>query len=284
MSLEDAYRIASTFVRCGVNKIRITGGEPLVRKNILWLLEQLGALPGLDNLVLTTNGSQLTKFATPLRQAGVTKINVSLDSLNAERFHEITRGGDLHNVLEGISRVKEAGFSRIRINTVMLRGINDGEFIDLVRYAVTNEVDIAFIEEMPLGDISGRSRTFISSQEARARISSDFELIPSLENTGGPARYWAVSGSQTRVGFISPHTENFCASCNRVRVTANGMLHPCLGDNGGVDLKSALREENIDEVLTQRIMEALAAKPHGHDFANQMGKAHILRFMSVTGG
>jgi cyclic pyranopterin phosphate synthase len=167
MSLEECLRVASVFVGLGVNKLRITGGEPLVRKDVMWLIERLGALPGLDNLVLTTNGSQLDRFATPLRAAGVKRINISLDTLRADRFQSITRIGDLNKVLSGIDAARAAGFKRTKLNTVMMRGVNDDEFVDLVSFAIDNELDISFIEEMPLGEIHGRSNTFISSEETR---------------------------------------------------------------------------------------------------------------------
>jgi cyclic pyranopterin phosphate synthase len=173
----------------------------------MWLIERLGALPGLDNLVLTTNGSQLDRFATPLRAAGVKRINISLDTLRADRFQSITRIGDLNKVLSGIDAARAAGFKRTKLNTVMMRGVNDDEFVDLVSFAIDNELDISFIEEMPLGEIHGRSNTFISSEETRALLAQRYELIPSTENSGGPARYWRIPGSESRIGFISPQPQ-----------------------------------------------------------------------------
>jgi len=284
MSLEECLRVASVFVGLGVSKLRITGGEPLVRKNLLWLIRKLGALPGLDNLVLTTNGSQLDRFAQPLRDAGVKRINISLDTLQAERFKKITRIGDLHKVLNGIDAARTAGFQRTKLNAVMMRGTNDDEFVDLVQFAVDNELDISFIEEMPLGEIHGRSNTYISSEETRQILASRFELIPSTENSGGPARYWRIPGSESRIGFISPHSHNFCDTCNRVRITAKGELYPCLGQNDAINLLQVLRTDNSEDALRQAIVDSMGIKPFGHDFTQQMDAPHVVRFMSMTGG
>lgn len=284
MSLEECLRVASVFVGLGVSKLRITGGEPLVRKDAMWLIERLGALPGLDNLVLTTNGSQLDRFARPLKDAGVRRLNVSLDTLDAARFKAITRIGDLGKVLRGIEAAGEAGFRRTKLNTVMMRGVNDGEFVDLVRFAIANELDISFIEEMPLGEIHGRSTTYISSEETCELLARHFELLPSTESSGGPARYWRIAGSESRVGFISPHSHNFCDSCNRVRITALGELYPCLGQNDAVDLLKVLRSGADDETLRQAIMDSMGIKPWGHDFTQQMDAPQVVRFMSMTGG
>ena len=285
MSLEECLRVASVFVGLGVTKLRITGGEPLVRKDVMWLIERLGALPGLGNLVLTTNGSQLDRFAQPLRAAGVKRINVSLDTLRPDRFKAITRIGDLGKVLSGIEAARAAGFKRTKLNAVMMRGGNDDEFVDLVRFAVDHELDISFIEEMPLGDIHGRGNTFISSEEARDLLAQQFELIPSTESSGGPARYWRIPGSETRVGFISPHSHNFCDTCNRVRITAKGELYPCLGQNDALHLLPILRQYPGDgERLRQAIIDSMGIKPFGHDFTQQMDAPQVVRFMSMTGG
>jgi cyclic pyranopterin phosphate synthase len=273
MSLEECLRVATVFVGLGVTKLRITGGEPLVRKEAMWLIERLGALPGLENLVLTTNGSQLDRFATPLRAAGVKRINISLDTLNPERFRKITRIGDLNKVLK-----------RTKLNAVMMRGTNDDEFVDLVRFAVDNELDISFIEEMPLGEIHGRSNTYISSEEARELLAQHFVLVPSDENSGGPARYWRIPGSESRVGFISPHSHNFCDTCNRVRITAKGELYPCLGQNDASNLLPILRASTDNADLRQAIVDSMGIKPYGHDFTQQMDSPQVMRFMSMTGG
>jgi len=284
MSLEECLRVATAFAALGVSKLRITGGEPLVRKDAMWLIERLGALPGIDNLVLTTNGSQLDRFAEPLRAAGVKRLNISLDTLRADRFRKITRIGDLGKVLQGIEAAGAAGFRRTKLNAVMMRGINDDEFGDLVQYAIEHELDISFIEEMPLGEIHGRSGTYISSEETRKRLAQDFELIPSTETSGGPASYWRIPGSETRVGFISPHSHNFCDSCNRVRVTAKGELYPCLGQNDAMHLLPLLRANNDDSALRQAIADSMGIKPYGHDFSAQMTAPQVVRFMSMTGG
>ncbi|MGB8250586.1 MAG: radical SAM protein, partial [Azonexus sp.] len=258
---------------------------PLVRKNAMWLIERLGALPGLDNLVITTNGSQLERFAPALKAAGVKRINISLDTLRTDRFKTITRIGDLGKVLGGIKAAQAAGFKRTKLNAVMMRGTNEDEFGDLVQYALDNELDLSFIEEMPLGDIHGRSGTYISSEETRELLARRFELIPSTESSGGPARYWRIPGSESRIGFISPHSHNFCDSCNRVRITAKGELYPCLGQNDALHLMPILREHpGEDAPLRQAIIDSMGIKPYGHDFTQQMEAPQVVRFMSMTGG
>jgi len=285
MSLEECLQLANVFVSLGVNKLRITGGEPLVRKNAMWLIERLGALPGLDNLVITTNGSQLDRYAGSLKTAGVKRINISLDTLKADRFKSITRIGDLSKVLNGIRAAKAAGFQHTKLNTVMMRGINDDEFGDLVQFAVDHELDLSFIEEMPLGEIHGRNDTYISSEETRNTLAQRFDLIPSTESSGGPARYWRIPGSESRIGFISPHSHNFCDTCNRVRITAKGELYPCLGQNDAVHLMPILRAHpGEDAPLRQVIMDSMGIKPYGHDFTQQMDAPQVVRFMSMTGG
>jgi GTP 3',8-cyclase len=284
MTLEECLTVASTFVGLGVTKLRITGGEPLVRKQAMWLIERLGALPGLENLVLTTNGSQLDRFAAPLHAAGVKRLNISLDTLRADRFKAITRIGDINKVFSGIAAARQAGFRRTKLNSVMMRGINDDEFIDLVQYAIDHELDISFIEEMPLGEIQGRSNTYISSEETREILGQRFTLIPSSESSGGPARYWRIPGSESRIGFISPHSHNFCDTCNRVRITAKGELYPCLGQNDAVNLLQVLRSGGNEDSLRQAIVDSMGIKPYGHDFSAQMDAPQVVRFMSMTGG
>ncbi|HEX5801479.1 MAG TPA: GTP 3',8-cyclase MoaA [Azospira sp.] len=285
LSLEECLRVVSTFVGLGVTKVRITGGEPLVRRNVLWLLERIAALDGLKELVLTTNGSQLERYAPALRDAGVKRLNVSLDTLRADRFKAITRIGELDKVLRGIDAAGAAGFTRTKLNTVMMRGVNDDEFVDLVRYAVERDLNISFIEEMPLGDIGhGRGNTYFSTQEGLALLGQHFELVSTLETTGGPARYWRIPGSETRVGFISPHSHNFCDSCNRVRVTAQGELYPCLGQNDAMSLMPLLREESDDAPLREAIVRSMGIKPKEHNFTEQLDAPKVVRFMSMTGG
>lgn len=285
MTLEECLQVATVFAGLGVSKLRVTGGEPLVRKDVMWLIARLAAVPGLENLVLTTNGSQLDRFASPLKAAGVRRLNVSLDTLRPERFKAITRIGDLAKVLRGIEAARVAGFRRTKLNAVMMHGVNDDEFVDLVQYAVDHELDISFIEEMPLGDIHGRQETFISSEQTLERLEKRFKLQPSKENSGGPATYWRIPGIDTRVGFISPHSHNFCDTCNRVRITAKGELYPCLGQNDAIQLLPILRTHPDDpEPLRQAIMDSMGIKPYGHDFSHQMESPQVVRFMSMTGG
>jgi cyclic pyranopterin phosphate synthase len=286
LTLEECLRITNTFVGLGVTKVRVTGGEPLVRHNAVWLIEQIARLEGLKEVVITTNGSQLERFAQPLLDAGVKRINISLDTLRTDRFKEITRVGDLAKVLRGIDAARAVGFRRLKLNTVMMRERNDDEFIDLVQFAVDKGIDIAFIEEMPLGEIGhGRQSTYFSSEEALARLQTRFTLLSSTESTGGPAQYWRIPDTQTRVGFISPHSHNFCDSCNRVRITARGDLYPCLGNNDAIQLLPLLRANPGDETpLKQAIMHTMGIKAKGHDFSEQMNSPQVVRFMSMTGG
>ena len=286
LTLEELAFVARAFTELGVVKIRLTGGEPLVRRNVLWLFREIGRLPGLHEMVLTTNGSQLEKMATALRAAGVRRINISLDSLDRERFRRITRVGDLDKVLRGIQAARDTGFERIKINSVILKNRNHDEVGDLVRFAVDRDMDISFIEEMPLGIIEDhdRAEAYYSSDEIRRDLERDFTLLATTENTGGPSRYYRVAGTDTRVGFISPHSHNFCASCNRVRVTTEGRLLLCLGQEHSVDLRQVLRSFPGDfDRLKQAIADSMAIKPKGHDF-NLHQRPVILRHMSVTGG
>jgi cyclic pyranopterin phosphate synthase len=286
LTLEEIAELGRAFVELGVRKIRITGGEPLVRRNALWLFRQLGQLDGLKELVLTTNGSQLTRQATALREAGVKRINISLDSLRPKRFERITRTGRLDQVLAGIDAAVEAGFERIKLNSVILKGRNEDEVPDLVRFAVDRGIDISFIEEMPLGVIGDhdRAEVFYSSDEVRRDLEAHYELVPTTETTGGPSRYFRVTGADTRVGFISPHSHNFCENCNRVRLTVEGRLLLCLGQEHSMDLKRVIRANPGDrDTLKRAIVQAMAIKPKGHDFDLQ-AQPVILRHMSVTGG
>jgi cyclic pyranopterin phosphate synthase len=286
LSLEECLRIVRTFVGMGVTKVRITGGEPLVRRNAMWLLGQIGRLDGLKELVVTTNGSQLDRYAAEMRDAGVKRVNISLDTLNAERFKAITRVGDIDKVLRGIDAARAAGFEGIKLNTVMMRGENEGEFCDLVQFAVDKGIDISFIEEMPLGTVDHpRADTYFSSDDAMALLRNRFELVSSAETTGGPARYWRIPGTETKVGFISPHSHNFCESCNRVRITCKGELYPCLGQNDALALMPVLRGNPGDDApLRQAIVDSMGIKPKGHDFNEQMQNPKVVRFMSMTGG
>ncbi|MGZ5007144.1 MAG: GTP 3',8-cyclase MoaA [Methylobacter sp.] len=286
LTLEEIYTLAQAFAELGVKKIRITGGEPLVRKGALELLHNIGRIESLNELVLTTNGSQLETMAASLKQAGVKRINISLDTLDADKFKAITRTGDLQQVLRGIQAVKASGFERIKINAVILKDRNHLEVSDLVRFAVDNGIDISFIEEMPLGVVSQHDRAgaYYSSDSIKADLASHFTLLATPEKTGGPSNYFNVSGSQTRVGFISPHSENFCGTCNRVRLTVEGRLLLCLGNEHSVDLKQVIRANPGDRaVLKQAIVDAMLIKPEKHEF-NIHEQPVILRHMSVTGG
>jgi cyclic pyranopterin phosphate synthase len=286
LTLEEIYSVARAFTELGVTKLRLTGGEPLVRRNILWLVREIGKLPGLGELVLTTNGSQLERLAGPLCDAGVKRINVSLDSLDAERFRNLTRIGDLNKVLRGIEAARAAGFRRLKLNTVILKHRNDDEILNLVDFVVERGMDISFIEEMPLGlvDEHDRALAYYSSDEVRRDIETRYRLIPTTESTGGPSRYFQVADSDSRVGFISPHSHNFCESCNRVRVTVQGRLLLCLGQEHSVDLRHLMRAHPGDGArLKQAIVDSMAIKPKGHDF-DLSRQVVIMRHMSVTGG
>jgi GTP 3',8-cyclase len=290
LSLEECARLVKIFVHLGVSKVRITGGEPLVRKNAMWLFEEVGKLEGLQELVLTTNGSQLSTQAADLKAAGVKRINISIDSLKPERFKKITRTGKLEQVLDGLQASIHAGFEGIKINTVLMRGQNDDEAADLVQYAIDNKIDISFIEEMPLGLVDhARESTFVSNADTLKLLQTAFTLLPSTETTGGPARYWRVANSHgtshTKIGFISPHSHNFCESCNRVRITCKGELYLCLGQEDKVDLMPLLRENPSDDApIVQAILNSMKIKPKGHDFDLRRAEPAVVRFMSHTGG
>ena len=286
LTLEEIYTLAKAFAELGVKKIRITGGEPLVRKGALALLQNIGRIDGLTELVITTNGSQLETMAASLQQAGVKRVNISLDTLDADKFKAITRTGDLHRVLRGIEAAKTAGFERIKINAVVLKDRNHLEVNDLVRFAVDNGIDISFIEEMPLGVVTRHNRAdaHYSSDLIKADLARNFVLVASPEKTGGPSNYFTVAGSQSRVGFISPHSENFCSTCNRVRLTVEGRLLLCLGNEHSVDLKQIVRNNPGDmTALKQAILDAMAIKPEKHEF-NIHEQPVILRYMNMTGG
>lgn len=287
LTLEEIYAVAEAFTQLGVTKIRLTGGEPLVRKGILSLVEKLGALPGLRELVMTTNGSRLDVYAAELKKAGIRRLNISLDSLRPRRFRELTRTGDLLKVLRGIDAALAAGFDRVKLNAVIMRGRNADEVLDLVTFALQRGLDLTFIEEMPLGAITehDRAEVFIPSAELREMIAAVYPLQPSLEQSGGPSRYWTIPGYTQRIGFISPHSHNFCHLCNRVRITAEGRLLLCLGNEHSSDLRSVLRsvEQCSGAALQQAIVDAMDLKPEKHHF-DQGDEPEILRFMNMTGG
>lgn len=286
LSLEQLYDIASSFVQLGVKKIRLTGGEPMVRNNVMSLIERLGKIEQLDQLHLTTNGAQLDKFAAPLKAAGLTGMNISLDSLQPARFKELTRFGDLKKVLTGIDAARDAGFDRLKLNAVILKGRNDDEILDLIDFIRDKHIDISFIEEMPLGNISEHDRalSFISSEQIRNQIEARYALTPTTENTGGPSRYFRMADSTSRIGFISPHSNNFCHLCNRVRLTVEGRLLLCLGNEHSVSLKELIdRYPGDEEKLQQAIIKAMDLKPESHHFSLD-DEPQIVRFMNTTGG
>lgn len=286
LTLEECARIVKVFAELGVSKVRITGGEPLVRKNALWLFEEIGKMPGINELVTTTNGSQLEQLAPQLKQAGVSRINISLDTLKPDRFKQITRVGDLAKVLRGIQAAKQTGFNNIKLNVVLMRGINDDETLDLVNFAISQHLDISFIEEMPIGEVNhSREASFVNNKETLATIQKQLTLIPSTLVTGGPARYWQVANTQTKIGFISPHSHNFCESCNRVRISCKGELFLCLGQEDKIDLLPLLRTyPNDDTPMIEAIINSMKIKPKGHDFDLKRAQPAVVRFMSHTGG
>lgn len=286
LTLEEMGRLARVLVALGVRRIRLTGGEPLVRRDVAQLVRDIGAISGLDELNLTTNGSRLDRYADELRAAGLSRINISLDSLNPDLFRQLTRTGDLKQVLAGIEAARRAGFERIKLNSVILRGRNHDEVPALVDFALEKGLDISFIEEMPLGQITEHDRglEFVSSAELRDDLSTRLNLLPLTEKTGGPSRYWQVPGSDSRIGFISPHSQNFCELCNRVRVTAEGRMLLCLGHEHSVDLRAVLRAHpDNDAPLRDAIIGAMAIKPERHEFSLDSGE-QLVRFMNMTGG
>ena len=289
LTLEELDRLCSAFVAKGVRKLRITGGEPLVRKNILWLFRALSRHLGsgaLDEVTLTTNGSQLPKFAAELKDAGVRRINISLDTLKPDRFKAITRWGDFGQVMAGIDAAEKAGLS-IKLNAVALKGVNDDEIDDLIGFTHGRGFDLTLIETMPLGDIDGdRTDQYLPLSIVRARLMDRWTLEDIPFRTGGPARYVRIKETGGRLGFITPMTHNFCESCNRVRLTCTGTLYMCLGQDDAADLRTPLRASPDDAVLMDAIDEAISRKPKGHDFVidRRTRQPAVARHMSVTGG
>jgi len=285
LSLEELRDVASAFVELGVRKIRLTGGEPLIRRDIIKLVSAISDLPSLDEVTMTTNGMLLPKMAQPLKDAGLNRLNISIDSLRPDRFKALTRLGDLDVWHKGIRAAKAANFAKLKLNAVILAGFNDEEVLDLARYAIDNQMDISFIEEMPLGEISSHQRvnTQITSQALRDQLETEFDLTDSVETTGGPSRYVKVAGSDSKIGFISPMSNNFCDSCNRVRMTAEGRLLLCLGNEQSMDLRAVIRSHPGDSgLLRVKILEALQSKPERHEF--DPNRTDIVRFMNMTGG
>ncbi len=286
LTIEELLRTARLFTELGVKKIRVTGGEPLIRRGVGELFAGLGKLPGLDTLALTTNGSHLVEQAAGLSAAGVRSINISLDSLNPTRFEAITRIGKLSTVLEGIDAAIASGFERIRLNAVILNGLNHDEVVTLTHFALSKQIHIAFIEEMPLGQVNlgGKQLEYVSSDSIKSELETHFELQPLVSrDSSGPSRDYLIAGSQTQVGFISPHSHNFCAECNRLRVSAEGRLLMCLGNEESIDLRDLLRSGRSDDEIKSTIIDSLAIKPERHVF-DRPDEPQIVRFMNATGG
>jgi cyclic pyranopterin phosphate synthase len=289
LSLEELDRVCTAFIDKGVKKIRLTGGEPLVRKGIMTLVESLGRhlkSGALEELTLTTNGSQLARFADELAANGVRRINVSVDTLDEAKFRQITRWGDLPKVKEGLKAAQKAGLA-IKINAVALKGVNDTEIPEMLRWAGGEGMDLTLIETMPLGDIDGdRTDQYLPLSVVRAQLMDQFTLDDIPYKTGGPARYVTVKETGGRLGFITPMTHNFCESCNRVRLTCTGTLYMCLGQEDAADLRAPLRASEGNELLNAAIDEAIGRKPKGHDFVidRRHNKPAVARHMSVTGG
>jgi cyclic pyranopterin phosphate synthase len=289
LTLEELERLCGAFIDKGVRKIRLTGGEPLVRKNIMHLVRALGArvkAGDLEELTLTTNGSQLARYATELAEAGVRRINVSVDTLDPDKFRAITRWGELPKVLEGIDAAQKAGL-KIKINAVALKGFNDEEIPHMLAWAHARGMDMTVIETMPMGEIDeDRTDQYLPLSELRTRLKQQFTLEDIAYKTGGPARYVTVKETGGRLGFITPMTHNFCESCNRVRLTCTGTLYMCLGQNDAADLRAALRASDDPAHLATAIDEAISRKPKGHDFIidRTRNRPAVARHMSVTGG
>lgn len=288
LSLEELEIICNVFIKLGTKKIRLTGGEPLVRKGILNLIKNLGKKigNGLDELTLTTNGSQLEKYAEFLKENGVNRVNVSVDHLDPNKFRKITRWGDLDKVLSGIEKAKSVGI-KIKINTVALKDFNEKNIIEMIEWCSLNEYDMTLIEVMPMGDIGSENRfdQYLPLSEVKERISKKFNLIDIPKKTGGPARYYKIEGKKMDLGFITPLTHNFCETCNRVRLTCTGILYMCLGQDDNVDLKYILRNKG-SSFLEDSLFKAISNKPKGHDFNISKSGINISsnRHMSVTGG
>ncbi len=287
LSSEEIIRVVRLFVEMGIKKVRLTGGEPLIRQGVVKLCRQIAVLPGLNELTMTTNGSHLALWANELAGGGVKRINISLDSLCQNTFKVMTRVGNLQSVLAGINAARQAGFASIKLNSVILKGINDHEVLSLVDFAVDHGIDISFIEEMPIGRV-GRSRQedYYSSDEVFQQIIQRYRLIETVEQTGGPAKYLRILDYPlTRIGLISPHSHNFCSSCNRVRVTADGRLLLCLGHENSLDLCNLLRDSSVtDSQIQDAIRIALWRKPEKHELYTYDEEFRPVRFMSAVGG
>ena len=282
LTFDEIGRVVKAFATLGVRRLRITGGEPLVRKNLSSLTSQLAQIPGIEDLSLSTNAVRLSKHAVSLKQAGITRINVSLDSLREDRFKQITKGR-LDKVLNGLMAAKAAGFSPIKINMVALRGINDDEVEDMVEFCIEHDFTLRFIETMPMGD-TGREGAdhYIDLQEIKSRLAKRYQLIPGVMPGGGPARYVQVAGTDLRIGFITPISQHFCETCNRVRLAADGTLYLCLGQDHKFEFRPLLRAGISNAELLDAVREAISIKPERHEFIDQ--PQQVVRFMAKTGG
>ncbi len=282
LSFDEIERVIGAFARLGTRRVRITGGEPLVRKNLPGLAARLHALPGIDDLSLSTNAVQLARHAKALKASGVQRLNVSLDTPDPTRFHEIT-GGKLTKVIDGLMAAKAAGFSPIKINMVVMQGINDEDVEAMVDFCIEHDFTLRFIETMPMGDTGRDANThFISLKIIRERLERRFKLLPSVMPGGGPARYMRVAGTALRLGFITPLSQHFCETCNRVRLSVDGTLYLCLGQEHSVELRPLLRNGIDDDALDNAIRQAITLKPERHEFNDKPGQ--VVRFMSMTGG
>jgi len=282
LTFDEIERVIKAFTELGVARVRLTGGEPLVRKNVAQLSQRLTALPGLDDLSLSTNATLLDGQAAALKQAGISRINVSLDSLKPDRFKKIT-GGELQPVLDGLMAAKQAGFSPIKINMVAMKGINDDEFEDMVEFCLRHDFTLRFIETMPMG-ATGEDATdhYIDLQTVKQKLSKSFELIPGVMPGGGPARYVQIKNTDLRIGFITPISQHFCESCNRVRLSTDGTLYLCLGQDDKLELRPLLRAGISDDELKNVLIQAIALKPEKHEFKEK--PEQVVRLMSMTGG
>ncbi len=283
LTFDEIERIVGLFGRLGVHRIRLTGGEPLVRKGLPELASRLGQLPGIRDLSLSSNCVSMGRHAVSLKQAGVSRINVSLDSLNPEKFQEITGGGKLSKVLDGLMAAKSAGFDPIKINMVMMQGVNDDELADMVEFCIEHDFTLRFIETMPVGDTGCRAKDshYLDLELVRQQLEKRFDLIPSVMPGGGPARYFKVKDTQFHFGFITPISQHFCETCNRIRLATDGTLYMCLGQEEKYELRPLLRSGASDDDLIAAIHDALALKPERHEFNEDK---QVVRFMNMTGG
>ena len=283
LSFDEIERVIRAFATLGVQRIRITGGEPLVRKNLPQLAQQLSRIPGIEDLSLSTNAVQLARHAQALHSAKISRINVSLDSLNATRFRDITNGGKLQKVLDGLMVAKQAGFHPIKINMVVMKGVNDDEAEDMVEFCIANDFTLRFIETMPMGETGQQAVShYIDLQQIKQRLEQRYELIPAVMSGGGPARYVRIAGTELRIGFITPISQHFCETCNRVRLSADGTLYLCLGQDDKAELRPLLRSGASRDEIKQAIVEAVARKPERHEFREK--PEQLVRIMSITGG